>query len=54
MISENADAFLMQETWLNGNSVKTIRGYTIFYHGLDSINSNRGERGSYSVITKIL
>ena len=41
MIEHQIDAFLLQETWIKGDSVKKVREHTTFMHGLDHHNSGR-------------
>ena len=44
MIFNNVDIFSFQETWLTCNNAQTVINCTIFYHGLNSHSSHRGER----------
>ena len=45
MTEHQIGAFLLQETWIKGGSVKKIRGCTMLMRSLDHHNSGRGERG---------
>ena len=44
MSSRNIDVYCIQETWLDGNYVKEINGYTIFHHSLTKQTCNRGQK----------
>ena len=35
MIYRNLSVYCIQETWLDGNFIKEIEGYTVFHHGLE-------------------
>ena len=45
MIVNNIDPLILQETWIMGNRIETIRNYTIFYRRLLYYSLHRGERG---------
>ena len=39
------DVYLIQETWLDGDYVSEIKGYTLFHHGLKKQKCSRGQCG---------
>lgn len=43
MIYRNLSVYWIQETWLDGNFIKEIEGYTIFHHGLEKQVCKRGQ-----------
>ena len=45
MIKNNITVYCIQETWLDGDFVKEINGYTMFHHGLESQTCSRGQKG---------
>ena len=45
MIKNNISIYSIQETWLDGDFVKEINGYTMFHHGLVSQTCSRGQKG---------
>ena len=45
MIKNNISIYFIQKTWLDGDFVKVINGYTMFHHGLVSQTCSRGQKG---------
>ena len=45
MVRKKIDAYCIQETWLNGDFIKGINGYTIFHHELMEQTYSRGQNG---------
>ena len=45
MINRNLSVYCIQETWLDGNFIKEIEGYTVFHHGLVKQVCKRGQNG---------
>ena len=45
MIHRNLSVYCIQETWLDGNFIKEIEGYTVFHHGLVKQVCKRGHNG---------
>ena len=45
MVRKKIDAYCIQETWLNGDFIKGINGYTIFHHELREQTYSRGQNG---------
>jgi exonuclease III len=45
MRRDETDAWMIQETWLTGNSRVEIQGTTFFHHGLEEKTCNRGRGG---------
>ena len=43
MINRNLSVYCIQETWLDGNFIKEIEGYTVFHHGLVKQVCKRGQ-----------
>ena len=39
------DIYFIQETWLDGNYVSEINGYTLFHHSLKEHKCSRGQCG---------
>ena len=45
VINRNLSVYCIQETWLDGNFIKEIEGYTVFHHGLVKQVCKRGQNG---------
>ena len=45
LLDENIDVFLVQETWLTGDWIKSINGVTVIHHGPPAPTSRRGSGG---------
>ena len=45
MSVRSISAYCLQETWLNGDFIKEINGYTVFHHGLKEQTCSRGQKG---------
>ena len=45
MARKKIDVYCIQETWLDGDFIKEIDGYTIFHHGLKEQTCSRGQNG---------
>ena len=45
MIYRHLSVYCIQETWLDGNFIKEIERYTVFYHGLEKQVCKRGQNG---------
>ena len=43
MIDRNINAYCLQETWQLGDYMRTIRGYTEFYHGMNEKPQRQGQ-----------
>ena len=56
MMAKRLDIYCIQETWLDGNFIKDINGYTMFHHGFESQKCSRGQKGVaiilYPIFTK--
>ena len=52
MMSKNKiSIYCIQETWLDGDFVKEINGYTMFHHDLASQTCSRGQKGVAIIIS---
>ena len=51
MARKNINAYCIQETWLDGDFVKEIDGYTIFHHGLREQIYSRGQNGGEIILS---
>jgi exonuclease III len=45
MGAHNKHVYMIQETWMTGNSITEIRGIHFFHHGLEESTCNRGRGG---------
>jgi len=45
MIARGIDAYLLQETWLEGTFTKEVNGFLFLHHGLPTRDCPRGRRG---------
>ena len=51
MINRDLSVYCIQETWLHGNFIKEIEGYTVFHHGLKKQVCSRGQNGVVIILS---